>query len=59
VVSGCWWFLIAAIALHAVGKVLVLGAIGNRLRQQDKPDPVTEARMEERPGPEDRPHPAH
>jgi hypothetical protein len=37
----------------------VLGTIGKRLRQQDKPDPVTEARVEEeRAHHEDRPHPA-
>jgi hypothetical protein len=57
--TGSWWFLILAIALHLFGTVVVLGTIGSRLRQQDKPDPVTEARMDEehRRG-EDRPHPA-
>ena len=57
--TGSWWFLILAVALHALGTFLVLGTIGKRLRQQDKPDPVTEARVEEeRAHHEDRPHPA-
>ena len=55
--TGSWWFLILAVGLHALGTLAVLGTIGSRLRQQDKPDPVTEVRMEERGRGEDRPHP--
>jgi hypothetical protein len=44
---GSWWFLIVAIALHAIGTVIVLGVIGSRLQEADKPDPVTEARIAE------------
>ena len=57
--TGSWWFLILAIGLHMFGTFVVLGTIGSRLRQQDKPDPVTEAREGEqhRRG-DDRPRPA-
>jgi hypothetical protein len=42
-----WIFLPIAIAVHAIGTFLVLGAIAPRLKDEDKPDPVTEARLEE------------
>ena len=42
-----WIFLPLAVAIHAVGTVAVLFAIGQRLEDRDKPDPVTEARLEE------------
>jgi hypothetical protein len=42
-----WIFLPVAIAIHAIGTVLVLMAIAPRLKDEDKPDPVTEARLEE------------
>ncbi len=42
-----WIFLPIAIAVHAIGSVLVLMAIAPRLKDEDKPDPVTEARLEE------------
>ncbi|HEX6459493.1 MAG TPA: hypothetical protein VF032_11300 [Thermoleophilaceae bacterium] len=42
--TGSWWFLILAIAVHGIATFAVMASIGNRLRQQDKPDPVTEAR---------------
>ena len=55
--TGSWWFLILAVAVHLIGTVLVLGTLAGRLRQQDKPDPVTEARIiEERRGSDDEPH---
>jgi hypothetical protein len=43
-----WIFLPIAIAVHAIGTVLVLGAIAPRLKDADKPDAVTEARLEEK-----------
>ena len=43
--TGSWWFLILAIAVHAIATTLVLTSIRGRLRQEDKPDPVTEARL--------------
>jgi membrane protein implicated in regulation of membrane protease activity len=42
-----WIFLPVAIAVHAVGTALVLMAIAPRLKDEDKPDPVTEARLDE------------
>ena len=51
-----WWFLILAIALHATGTAVVLGTIGRRLREQEKPDPITEARIVEEGDEDDRPH---
>ena len=42
-----WIFLPIALAIHAAGTVLVMMAILPRLEDEDKPDPVTEARLEE------------
>jgi hypothetical protein len=42
-----WIFLPLALGAHAVATVFVLVAIGKRLEDADKPDPVTEARLEE------------
>jgi len=44
--TNSWWFLLIAIAVHAVGTFVVMTFIGKRLQQQDKPDPVTEAHKE-------------
>jgi membrane protein implicated in regulation of membrane protease activity len=43
--TGSWWFLAAAVAVHVIATFTVMALIGGRLREQDKPDPVTEARM--------------
>lgn len=45
--TGSWWFLMLAIGLHIVGTTAVLATVGSRLRQEDKPDPITEARLAE------------
>ena len=42
-----WIFLPVAIAVHVTGTALVMMAIVPRLRDADKPDPVTEARLDE------------
>ena len=42
-----WIFLPIALGVHAIGTVLVMMAILPRLKDEDKPDPVTEARLEE------------
>jgi uncharacterized membrane protein len=44
---GSWWVLAAAVAVHLIGTAVVLGVIGSRLQEEDKPDPVTEARITE------------
>jgi membrane protein implicated in regulation of membrane protease activity len=54
--TGSWWFLILAVAVHAIGTLIVLATIGGRLRQEDKPDPVTDARLAEEPDDGERPH---
>jgi membrane protein implicated in regulation of membrane protease activity len=46
-VVGSWWLLLAAMVLHALGTVLVVGVIFRATEQQDKPDPATEARVEQ------------
>ena len=48
--TGSWWFLALAVAVHVIATFMVMATIGNRLRQQDKPDPVTEARLVEEHG---------
>ncbi len=42
-----WIFLPVAIAVHVTATALVMMAIVPRLRDADKPDPVTEARLDE------------
>jgi membrane protein implicated in regulation of membrane protease activity len=45
---GEWWILPVALLAHAVGFVVVMRFIGERVADDsDKPDPVTEARLEE------------
>jgi membrane protein implicated in regulation of membrane protease activity len=44
---GSWWILGAAVAVHAIATALVLGVVARRLQEADKPDPITEARIEE------------
>lgn len=45
--TGSWWVLGAAILVHFAVTGLVMGLIGRRLGEGDKPDPVTEARLED------------
>ena len=46
--TGSWWFLIIALAAHAIGTLVVLAYSMSKVTQdEDKPDPVTEARIEE------------
>jgi membrane protein implicated in regulation of membrane protease activity len=43
-----WLLLVAVLALHAIASALVIGTAWKRAGDtRDKPDPVTEARMEE------------
>jgi membrane protein implicated in regulation of membrane protease activity len=45
---GSWLLLIAVLALHALASAFVIGAAWKKAGDtRDKPDPVTEARMEE------------
>lgn len=45
---GSWWVLVPVLLVHALGTLLVLGYTLRRASQAgEKPDPVTEARVEE------------
>jgi membrane protein implicated in regulation of membrane protease activity len=44
-----WWILVAAMLVHGLASTVVIGfALKQADRSRDKPDPVTEARLEER-----------
>jgi membrane protein implicated in regulation of membrane protease activity len=44
-----WLLLIAVLALHAIASAVVIGTAWKKAGDtRDKPDPVTEARVEER-----------
>ncbi len=46
--TGSWWFFILALGVHAVGTLVVVGYTYSKAAEdEDKPDPVTEARIEE------------
>jgi membrane protein implicated in regulation of membrane protease activity len=47
--TGSWWALLIPVALHAVATTLVVSGIFKRVEQGEKPDPVTEAALEDRP----------
>jgi membrane protein implicated in regulation of membrane protease activity len=42
-----WWALVIPVLLHVVTTILVVSGVFKRLEQGDKPDPVTEARLDE------------
>jgi membrane protein implicated in regulation of membrane protease activity len=45
---GSWWILVAVMGLHALASAAVIGyAFIAAGQQEDKPDPVTQARLEE------------
>jgi membrane protein implicated in regulation of membrane protease activity len=48
--TGWWWLLPVVLIIHLGLSALVLSPIGKALRQGDKPDPVTDARLEEEKG---------
>jgi membrane protein implicated in regulation of membrane protease activity len=45
--TGSWWALLIPVALHAVATTLVVSGVFKRIEQGDKPDPVTEAALDE------------
>lgn len=47
-VTGSWWVLAAAILVHLAATGAVMLLIGRRLDEGYKPDPVSEAQLEER-----------
>ena len=42
-----WWALLIPVALHALCTVIVVGGVFKRTDEGDKPDPVTQARLDE------------
>ena len=42
-----WWLLLVPLALHAIGTTLVLTGVFKAIGERDKPDPVTQARMDD------------
>jgi membrane protein implicated in regulation of membrane protease activity len=42
-----WWALAIALAAHAIASIVVIGYAYRQASQAGKPDPVTEARLEE------------
>lgn len=47
--TGTWWVLAPALLAHLLAFAIAVGYIGRRLEQEDKPDPLTEARDREHP----------
>jgi membrane protein implicated in regulation of membrane protease activity len=45
--TGSWWALAIPLVLHGIGTMVVISGVFKRLDQGDKPDPVTEARLDE------------
>ena len=45
--TGTWWALPIALAGHIAALVLVMRPVYGAMSQQEKPDPVAEARLEE------------
>ena len=54
--TGSWWFLVLAVAVHAVASIAIAGAMLQATSQVERPDPVTVERMEDEgvPDPEGR-----
>jgi membrane protein implicated in regulation of membrane protease activity len=42
-----WWALAIPVVLHVIGTVVVVSGVFKRMDQGDKPDPVTEARLDD------------
>lgn len=55
--TGSWWVLAAAVLLHFAASAYFLWFTAKRIAQEDKPDPVTEARLEAEGKQDDRPDP--
>lgn len=46
VTTDFWWALAIAVLIHFATTAFVLAFLSRRMSQQDKPDPITEARIE-------------
>jgi membrane protein implicated in regulation of membrane protease activity len=45
--TGEWWTLFIPVVLHVIGTGLVTAGVFKVLGERDKPDPVTQARLDE------------
>jgi membrane protein implicated in regulation of membrane protease activity len=45
--TGSWWVLVVVLVVHLAVTSVVVSGIFSRTEQQDKPDPTTEARVEQ------------
>ena len=45
--TGYWWAIGIALAAHFTGTFFVIRVIFNRVDQADKPDPLSEVRLED------------
>jgi membrane protein implicated in regulation of membrane protease activity len=46
-VTGEWWTLLIPVAIHGLGSFLVLSGVFKVLDEKDKPDPMTQARLDD------------
>jgi membrane protein implicated in regulation of membrane protease activity len=47
-ITGAWWFILIALALHAIGTVVVVGTTLSLATRGESPDPRTAAALEAR-----------
>jgi membrane protein implicated in regulation of membrane protease activity len=47
-IVGSWWVLAIAVAVHLTTTAVLVNTIFKSTEQGDKPDPITEARIDER-----------
>lgn len=47
-ITGAWWFLVVALAIHAIGTVFVVGSALSMATQAESPDPRTAAALQAR-----------
>jgi membrane protein implicated in regulation of membrane protease activity len=45
--TGEWWTLLIPLVLHGLGTVLVMTGVFKVLDEKDKPDPVTQAHLDD------------
>jgi membrane protein implicated in regulation of membrane protease activity len=45
--TGEWWTLLIPLAFHALGTTLVVAGVFKVLGERDKPDPVTQAHLDD------------
>jgi membrane protein implicated in regulation of membrane protease activity len=46
-VTGQWWTLFIPVVIHGIGSTLVTRGVFKAIGERDKPDPVTQARLDD------------